>query len=91
MLIYHQISSLSTSMDQIQKIGKTDSIYLFFFYLFIYLKGKALWHKIYTHSKLSKNFLTYSIMCCFTEIKIFSFEAAMWNNCEAHLFILENK
>ena len=35
MLIYHQMSSLSASLDQIQKIGKIDSIYLYI-YLFIY-------------------------------------------------------
>ena len=65
--------SLSASLDQIQKIGRIDRI--LFIYLFIYLKRKAFWHKI--HSKLSKNFLTYSIMCCYTELKIFSFEAAI--------------
>ena len=48
------------------------------FGLFIYLsKNKVLWNKTNPHSKLSKNFLTYSIICCFTEVKIFSFEAAM--------------
>ena len=69
MLIYYQMSSLSTSLDQIQKKGKIGSIYLFI-YLFIYLlkrkKKKDLWHKINTHSKLSNNFLTYSMMFCIT-------------------------
>ena len=35
MLIYHQMSSLSASLDQIQKISEMDSIS--FIYLFIYL------------------------------------------------------
>ena len=34
MLINHQMPSLSVSLDQIQKISKIDSIYLFI-YLFI--------------------------------------------------------
>ena len=34
MLIYHQMPSLSVSLDQIQKISKTDN-------LFIYLKREA--------------------------------------------------
>ena len=43
----HQMPSLSVSLDQIQKIGKIDSI-LFIYYLFIYLKlKKTFWHKIH--------------------------------------------
>ena len=59
---------LYTSLDQIQKIGKIDSIYLFI--------EKEKIYGINTHSKFSKNFLTYSIFC-FTEVKLFSFEAAV--------------
>ena len=59
MLIYHQMPSLSASLDKIQKISKLNSIYLFLFiylfihlYLFIYFlkkkkkkkKKKPLWH-----------------------------------------------
>ena len=74
MLIYYQMPSLSASLDQIHTIGKNDSI------LFIYLFSHLLKNSFLTYSKLSKNFLIYSIMCCFTELKIFkifSFEAAM--------------
>ena len=41
MLIYQQMISLSASLDQKQKIGKVDSIYLFI-YLLIYWKEKLL-------------------------------------------------
>ena len=37
-LIYHQMPSLSASLDEIQKIGNIDSI--LFIYLFILLKKK---------------------------------------------------
>ena len=54
MLIYHQMLSLSASLDQIQKIGKIGSI--LFIYLFINLKLKKRFWAQNTHFKLSKNF-----------------------------------
>ena len=63
--------SLSATLGQIQKIGKIDS------YLIMNSLKKKSFSAQNTHSKLSKNFLTYSVMSCFTEVNIFSFEAAM--------------
>ena len=45
-MLYANLSSLSASLDQIKKISKIDSIYLFIC-LFIYLSKKSLWYKLY--------------------------------------------
>ena len=58
--------SLPASLDQIPKISRVE---VFIYYLFICLfieKEKRF--GINTYSKLSKNVLTYSIMCCFTVV-----------------------
>ena len=37
MLIYHQMPSLSASLDQIQKIGKIYSVFLIYLYIYLFI------------------------------------------------------